>query len=402
MIDAVFLWDVTAYRGLFFVCFSDNHLETVEEKMSALCLSTSRRYNKGETTGIFNMRGMWAFLFGLFVCNAAGAATLLSIGARLCEYGKYYINGACRKMTDSAALSRCSTDSHIVTVDSDTFVFKDVSTSACGVAYDYYTYDKAVFSAFGGTGTLLSIGARLCESGKYWVNGACRYPTDKMAVSACTSGSHLIWADSDTFTFKNLSTDACYATHSPYQHNQDIFMVFGGHGLLQTFGVSMRSLDKMRTTKCSGAPDAYYRFLADDNTSLIYPDGSSCPTDTSEYIVMNNCQNIDTQSTDTENKISILHPDNNMCAMICDAGSGIDINGDCTAYCYTDDVQRKIHVLHDDTHTRIPLWAKKLTTPALHIRFSDNTVCHGNLVPGHTSESSLKVRYEQQTYHTTY
>lgn len=336
----------------------------------------------------------------MFVFDAH-AAVLRSVGARLCEYGKFWISGACRYPTDTAAVSKCPSGLHLIWVDSDTFVFKDIKTQSCSVAHDTYVYDKNNFSVFGGTGSLLSVGARLCDVGKYWVNGACRYPTDKVAVSECPSGSHLIWADSDTFTFKRLATSECYLTHSPYEQDKDIFSVFGGHGLLQTFGTSLKSLDKMRTTKCSGAESGYYRVLADNNTSLIYPDGSDCPTDTSDYIVMNNCQNIDTESTDSDDKMSILHSDNGMCAMICQSGYGIDINGECSQYCYTDDVQRKLHIVHSDKHMRIPMWADALTSPAIHIKFSNNDVCHIGLASGQTSSNALKVRYDQKIYHST-
>ena len=345
------------------------------------------------------MRRVYTLFCCMFVFNA-NAATLLSVGARLCEYGKYYIKGACRYPTDTAALSRCPSGLHIITADSDTFVFKDVSTSVCDVRYDYYAYDKSIYSAFGGTGSLLSVGTRLCEYGKYYVKGACRYPTDATALSECDTGSHLIWVDNDTFTFKKLATGECYMTHSPYQHNKDIFMAFGGHGLLQTLGIPMRTLSNMRSRECTGAPDGYYRFLSADNESLIYADGDDCPTDTSGFIVMNNCQNIDTKSTDSESKISILYPDNNMCAVLCDAGSGIDVNGECTPFCYTDKIQRKIHVLYEGLTKRIPLWSKKVTTPALNVLLSDNTECYMSLIPGHSSESTLKVQYQNTRYHS--
>ena len=345
------------------------------------------------------MRGMWV-IFLVFICGNVNAATLLSVGARLCEAGKYWVNGACRNLTDAAALSKCPSGSHLIWADSNTFVFKDISSSSCSTSYNTYLYNKDKFSVFGGTGSLLSVGARLCEAGKYWVNGACRYPTDKVSVSECPSGSHLIWADSDTFAFKNLRTSECYATHSGYSYNKDSFYAFGGHGLLQTFGTSLRSLEKMRTTKCTGASDSYYRVLADTNETIVYPKDSECPGETSEFVVMNNCQNIDTESVEADVELSVLHPGNNLCAVLCESGYGLDVFGKCSPYCLVNKEYKKMHIVNDGRHIRIPLWKEALTTPALHVKLPSNNICHISLDSGAGTVNTLKVRYNNKTYHS--
>ena len=340
---------MTARKELFFVCFSDNHLETVEEKRKSCVLSASHHYNKG-FIGVFNMRGMWVIFYIMFMSVASAAETFSAMGAPVCGYGQYRQNATCYTY-DDANDSICQGRSVSGTACLNQFV----NTSA--EIKPYYPFD-AGFSAIGYATNFEST-----------VGGAC--------------GGNGVTGTSCLNQFVNTSAeiDGLY----PFSAG---FSAIGG-----PFG----TYASMRDNDCLGTMDGYY---AIDMNKYAKLSNYKCSGTMTPYEILNDCQNIDMSIADASDTRSPLHPDNYMCGVLCDTGLVYTGTGACSQHCITDGTVRYLHVLRDGTHIKMPLYTDALTTPALHIQLGADTVCHVNLST-ESAPNVINVNYKGKRYYST-
>ena len=162
-------------------------------------------------------------------------------------------------------------------------------------------------------------------------------------------------------------------------------------------GSSVNTYMTMRDNDCLGTMNGYY---AIDMNKFAKIDDYKCSGTMTPYKILNDCQNIDMSVMDASDVRSPLHPDNYMCAVLCDAGFVYTGSGACSQYCNVDGTIRRFHAQYGDTHIEIPLYSDALTTPAIHIRFSDKQVCHMNLTTEKQTDA-LNVLYQNTLYYST-
>ena len=148
---------------------------------------------------------------------------------------------------------------------------------------------------------------------------------------------------------------------------------------------------------CLGTMDGYYTIAISQYSK---PVDSQCADGSITREILNDCQHIDMSVMDSADIRSPLHPDNIMCAVLCDYGYEYTNTGACLEYCRVDNDIKRLHILRDGERIDLPLWADVHTTPALHIKLSDKQVCHLNLAPG-TAKDTLCIRYQDAVYHST-
>ena len=164
-----------------------------------------------------------------------------------------------------------------------------------------------------------------------------------------------------------------------------------------TIPSSVNNYKKMLDQDCLGTKDGYYKITMN---RFSKPTDSQCADGTIPYEILNDCQHIDMSVQDETDIRSPLHPDNYMCAVLCDSGFEYSNIGKCLEYCKLDGEVKHFHIQHGDTHIAIPLWKNSYTTPALHIRFSNKQVCHMNLTTEKKS-NTLNVLYQDTVYYGT-
>ena len=164
-----------------------------------------------------------------------------------------------------------------------------------------------------------------------------------------------------------------------------------------TIPSSVNNYKKMLDQDCLGTKDGYYKITMN---RFSKPTDSQCADGTIPYEILNDCQHIDMSEQDETDIRSPLHPDNYMCAVLCDSGFEYSNIGKCLEYCKLDGEVKRFHIQHGDTHIAIPLWKNSYTTPGVHIRFSNKQVCHMNLTTEKKS-NTLNVLYQDTVYYGT-
>ena len=349
--DGLFVWDVTAHKELFFVCFSDNHLETVEEKRRSCVLSASHHYTKGKVTGVFNMRGMWVIFFCIISCSvfADDDFTFSAIGPALCGYNQFRYNSECYDYDDNDISKSCKTVHGSACLDAF------VSTS--DELNDHYPF-SVFFGSIGHATNFI-----------YTAGGTC----------------------SGFAAYGSACFDAFVATSDELNEHYPFDVGFSA------VPYPLNNQAKKLAQDCLGTMDGYYTMNMSQYSKLV---DSKCADGSSEYEILNDCQNIDMSIADASDTRSPLHPDNMMCAVLCNSGSVYSSTGACLEYCHVNGQQKRFHIMRDGTHIEFPLWADALTTPAVHIQFEDKTVCHLNLTTD-VKKDALGIKYQDTVYYST-
>ncbi len=78
----------------------------------------------------------------------------------------------------------------------------------------------------------------------------------------------------------------------------------------------------------------------------------------------------------------------------CNSGYGQNYANNCIALCVAG-----FETLRTSTGVSVPLYASAATSPAIHIKAANGTMCYGNLVSGSTN-GALNIKHNGTTYHT--
>ena len=302
-------------------------------------------------TDVFNMRVMWVIFCGVCVCRVGYAAESFSaVGAPVCGYGMYRQNGTCYDYDDEndticqgRNISGTSCLNQFVNTSSeiDGLYPFDAGFSAIGYATNF---ESSVGGACGGNGVV----GKSCLN--QFVNDSSTIP----GLYPFVAGFSEIGAPMTTYT--TMRDNDCLGTMDGY------------------YAVSMNKFAKLSNYKCTGTM--------------------------TPYEILNDCQHIDMSITDATDTRSPLHPDNFMCGVLCDTGMVYTGTGACSQYCTFNGKVQRLHILRDGEQIDFPLYTDALTTPAVHIRFSDENTCHLNL----STESAtdvLNINYKGKRYYST-
>ncbi len=82
------------------------------------------------------------------------------------------------------------------------------------------------------------------------------------------------------------------------------------------------------------------------------------------------------------------------CPWACNSGYGQNYANNCVALCAAG-----FGTLRTSTGVSVPLYASAVTSPAIHIKAANGTMCYGNLQSGSAS-GAINVKHNDITYHT--
>ena len=297
------------------------------------------------------MRVMWVIFCGLCITTAFAEDdfTFSEIGHALCGYNQFRYNSECYDYDDTSVPGACKSVYGSACLNS--FIYtSDELDNHYPFAVSYGNIGHAINSVYTAGGTCSGIAAY---------------------GSACLN----------SFIYTSDELD----NHYPFE--------IGFSNVPYTVQNYANMLDK----DCLGTMDGYYTISMSQYSK---PVDSQCADGSITHEILNDCQHIDMSITDASDIRSPLHPDNMMCAVLCDYGFEYSNTGICMEYCRQGDVIKRLHILRDGEQIDFTLWAKAHTTPALHIKLSEKQVCHLNLAPG-KQKDALHIRYQDTDYHST-
>ena len=209
------------------------------------------------------------FFCGFLTPTFASGNDFGAIGAPICGYGQYRLNGECYEYG----------------VQNDTLCDGDsVSGAACLAAFVESSGEFENLSPF--SGGFADIGAPTdVES-----------PADAVCGGAGVSGAACLAA------FVESSGE--FANLSPFS------------GGFTDIGAPSTAFENMKANDCLETMDGYYVTGVDWYSPVV---NATCSSGVN-YVIANDCQYIDMTSTDPNNIHSPLHPDNWMCGVLCDTG----------------------------------------------------------------------------------
>lgn len=296
------------------------------------------------------MRIIWAIFYCCFVLSAMAGEdfSFSSIGYPLCGYDKYRVGSSCYSYSENGE-SLC----------------KEVSGSSCFSSFVETSGDIADHYPF--NFTFFNIGHDFSKN--YVGDGTCL--GDAVYGSLCLSSF--------------VETSGTIADYYPFD--------FG----FSNVSYALNNYSNMLQNDCLGAMDGYYEVDMNRYSKLV---DSKCKSGATEYEILNDCQNIDMTIADVDNVRSPLHPDNYMCAVLCENGSGYLNTGECQNYCIIDDKVKRFYYKNSGKVSVISLWDKASTVPALHIKFDNDTICHVNLSTEVQSDG-LVVEYDNRLFYSS-
>ena len=295
------------------------------------------------------MRGMWV-IFCCLCIRSVAAESFSALGAPICGYGQYRQNAKCYSyddVNDNICQGRnipgtsCLNQFVNTASEIDGFYPFDAGFSAIGYATNF---ESSVGGSCGGNGAV---------------------------GTSCLN----------QFVNDSSTIDGLYPFSAGFS----------------AMGAVVNTYATMRDTDCLGTMDGYYSL---DMNKYAKLSNYKCSGTMTPYEILNDCQHIDMSISDAANIRSPLHPDNYMCGVLCDTGMVYTGTGTCSQYCNIDGTQQQLHILRDGKYIEFPLYTDALTTPAVHIKFSDETICHMNLsvVP---ATDVIAVGYKGKTYYST-
>ena len=161
---------------------------------------------------------------------------------------------------------------------------------------------------------------------------------------------------------------------------------------------------KMRKNDCLGTMDGYYVTGFDWFSTRT---NFECVTDGANYVIPNDCQYIDMTLSTSNNIHSPTHPENWMCAILCDTGQVFTSVDVCATPCVTDGKTRRLHISGNGIEYSAPLYVEKLTTPAINFQIYDKTdgvhkMCYMNLRTIRDPSPRVTVQYNNNKYYSSY
>ena len=298
---------------------------------------------------------IFGFLLLLFLPTTILADDFSAIGAPMCGYGQYRLNGECYEYG----------------VQNDTLCDGDsVSGAACLAAFVESSGEFENLSPFAGGYT--DIGAPTdVES-----------PADAVCGGAGVSGAACLAA------FVESSGE--FANLSPFS------------GGFTDIGAPGTAFENMKANDCLGTMDGYYVTGVDWFSPMV---NATCPSGTENYVIPNDCQYIDMANTDASDIHSPLNPENWMCGVLCDTGALYTGTGACSMPCTTDGIKRRLHIKSDTYNFSVPLYSDKLTSPAMHFSIYDSVSgtakrCYMNMFP-RSGTNKIAVDYRGTIYYSS-
>ena len=326
-----------------------------------------------------------------------------AIGAPICGYGQYRIGDECYEYGADNA-DACDGDS--------------ISGAACLVAFtesaivvpEWYPFSSG-FDTMGASFDIETEDDVVC-GGDGISGAACLNAFTESAIAVpewypFSGGIDTIGAPFDIETEADIACggDGVYGAacmHAFVESSATVPTWYPFIGGFDDLGAPGDAFIKMKENDCIGTMDGYYVTGIDGYSRM---QNAECAPNTEPYVIPNDCQYIDMTLNDPSSVHSPLHPDNWMCAVLCDTGYVYTGTGACSQYCVTDDKTRRLHIAGGGRNFSVPLYTDKLTQPAMHFKIYDKSVgehkmCYMNMLPRRGTDK-VAVQYYDKVYYSS-
>ncbi|MCM1294089.1 MAG: hypothetical protein NC311_00820 [Muribaculaceae bacterium] len=313
------------------------------------------------------------FILTTLSWNAHGAE-IVKFGATLCPTGQHMSNGICIDLS----YERCPSGFHQSLIGASTFSAPSIAQRNCMNAYNPFTMPDEFYAIY--NGVLVSFGATLCDENSQFGGGACA----ERVQGRCPDGQYQTLIGANTFSSPTAELNECMNSYNQYEMPDVWSAIY--NGVLVNFGATLCGAgqylsDGACVSRDRGdCPDSFYDITVSD-TTMMPRENASCASGYSSFWLAANCASGDVQ--------------NNMCAVLCDAGLSYSGTGACVAMC---SVNAGRNVTLNMPGRSLPLYAVRNTTPALGVATSNGGVCYGNLVPG-TMRGAINVTVSGKNYY---
>lgn len=318
------------------------------------------------------MRGVILLLALTVIHGTSHAATVVRFGARLCEANQQLSNGECI----DRAQNECPSGYYKTVIASATYSSMTL-TNQCMNAYDKRILPDGLHAIY--SGVLVKYGATLCGADEQFTAGACQ----PKLPGRCPEGSYKTVIGQATFSSPSAELQECMNSYNSYDLPEFLTPIY--NGVLVAFGPKLCGAGQYLSDGTCMAlergecPENFHDITVDEAT-LATPENAACATGYTSYWLNANC--------------SAGKEQNNMCAILCTDGLSYTGLGTCAAIC-----PHGMTELRASDGQAWPLYAEKLTTPALNIKMPDG-VCYINFLPG-AARDVMNIKSATGTYHIT-
>ncbi len=236
-----------------------------------------------------------------------------------------------------------------------------------------------VVPSIANTAQIVMFGPTLCSVDQQMSNGEC---IDKVP-NGCPAGYYETLISSSTVLAPALSGQCRIGYNKVTFMTLDVFYIRYKDFLINFGPTLCRAGQYLANGVCTqtirgDCPESFH-VISPSDTTLLHRD-SACTNGYTRYPLNEDCASGESYA--------------NMCALLCDAGQRHTSFGTCAALC-----PYGITAIHASTGHSWPIYAEKLTTPALNIKTSAGT-CYINLQAG-TVNTGVNIKGTNSNYHIT-
>ena len=375
--------------------FPTTTLKLSKKKEALVCCPHPTIMTKGIKQAYLIMRGMWVFLFGVYVCAGANAATFSAVKVPLCGYGMYRYGNNCVSVNEQA--EKCPSingqTTYRIALDSTTFMYQEYSELICLGTHTLYAYDDELLATMASGGTLRTFGPPMCGYGYYRLNNKCYKKTDEEAVGLCPENFHQTGTHGASYMSLFVQDNVCLGTYGVYEYSDYLHPLY--NGILVSVGAPLQTASDMRGTPCSVNSSEYYQIAVATEDAFTHPDVGACTTTSAKFVVTADCKDIDTSD-------SGMLQQNPTCGVLCDSGVYTNSGVCADSYCEIGGKRKRVYYKKDNITNSIPLYSNPTTTPSLNVAIPSDgesgQTCYMNLIPSVLSDT-IHIKYNNTTYH---
>lgn len=316
------------------------------------------------------MRGVIILLAIAAAHGTSSAATVVRYGPMLCENDQQLSNGTCiEKMQND-----CPAGYYETLIDASTYSAMTLKLQ-CMNSYNKEQLPDIFHAIY--NGVLVKYGAKLCGADERLIAGECK----KKNQGRCPDGSYKTEIAQATFLAPSATLEECMNSYSQYELPEFFTPIY--NGVLVAYGAKLCGNGQyLSDGECTAyqrgeCPENFYDITGAEET-LSIPENMSCASDYVSYGLNANC---------ASGAVS-----NGLCAILCERDKTYTGLGTCATPC-----PHGITEMHAAGGHAWPLYAEKLTTPALNIKTS-NGVCYINFLPG-AARGVMNIKSATGTYH---
>ncbi len=299
---------------------------------------------------------------------------VVEFGATLCDADQHMSSGECV----ARERDKCPSGYYKTLIGSATYSAPTRELKSCLNSYDDAVMPDLFHPIY--NGIVVSFGATLCGADEQFGAGACQ----PRAQGRCADGFYQTLIGPGTFSAPTVELNECMNSYDQFELSDLLSVIY--NGVLVNFGATLCGDGKyLSDGACVSytrgtCPENFYDITVSDTTMMPRENGL-CANGYKSFSLTANCASNDVQSS--------------MCAILCDGGLTYTGAGTCAEMC---SVNPGRNVTLNASGLSLPLYSRRITTPALGVATSNGGVCYGNLISG-AQRGAINVVVSGKTYY---